>query len=203
MRLGRTPDNQFIFTSTSKARGAARLFRRKPITECSRFSLAQNGHWQAERYRYEDGKKNSTIVFDWLSATAKATYRDDSKTLEIKPGSMDRLLEQLIVSRLIVDQATISPLSIIDRAALNTVNYELLGKAQIDVPAGRFETVRYRRNREGSKRSSIIWFAPALDGLPVRIEQYRLDERQAIAELDRYSDEATLQARGTVTPVCP
>ena len=49
----------------------------------------------------------------------------------------------------------------------------------------------------------MIWFAPALDGLPVRIEQYRYDDRQASVELQRYRVLTTDQARGTVTPVCP
>lgn len=203
MSLGRSEDNQFVLSSTSRARGAARLFRSKPIRECSVFETTESGRWQAKRYRYSDGKKDGAIDFNWATASAVASHDGGEATIALEQGVTDRLLEQLIMSRKIVDQQQLLPAQVIDRAARNTIIYERLGNERITVPAGSFDTISYRRAREGSKRSSIIWFAPTLDGLPVRIEQYRLDDRQAVAELKAYTDEETLQARGTVTPVCP
>lgn len=203
MRLAPLDTGRFIFHSDTRARGVARLFRSDPIIECSVFQATTPGGWQAQRYRYRDGRKDSDINFDADNQRIDTRYRDESSTLSWNVETTDRLLEQLIVSRAIVDGEEPGERAVVDRGSLQTIIWTRLANESIEVGAGRFDTIKYRRSRTGSKRSSLIWFAPKLDGVPVRIEQYRLDDRQAVATLERFADAATLQARGTVTPVCP
>lgn len=203
MRLAPLDSGRFIFHSDTRARGVARLFRSDPIIECSVFHAATSDGWQAQTYRYRDGRKDSDIDFDADGERIATRYRNESSTLAWRADTTDRLLEQLIVSRAVVDGDEPGERRVVDRGSLQTIVWTRLANETIDVGAGRFETVKYRRSRTGSKRSSLIWFAPSLDGVPVRIEQFRLEDRQAVATLERYADAATLQARGTVTPVCP
>ncbi|MEN7341585.1 MAG: DUF3108 domain-containing protein [Pseudomonadota bacterium] len=203
MTLMPADDTRYRFHSATEARGLARMLRSEPIVECSEFSMSRGGEWQAMTYTYRDGRKDSDIAFDFDRGVATTRYRDESGVLDVPSKTTDRLLEQLLISRAIANDEALSTRQVVDRGSLQTIEWQFVGKERVRVDAGSFETVKYRRQREGSKRSSLIWFAPALDGLPVRIEQYRLDDRQARAELKRYTDAATIQARGTVTPVCP
>ena len=47
------------------------------------------------------------------------------------------------------------------------------GEATVETPAGTFETVLYLRQRDGSSRSTLIWYARNADFLPVRMEQLK------------------------------
>lgn len=196
-------DDTFLFHAETRARGLARLLKSEPITECSLFGIDEDGQWLPQRYHFRDDDKDNDIFFDWQAGVANTRLRGESGSLTLSAGATDRLLEQLKVSRLVTDGEPIGELTVIDRAQANTIRYEALGAQRISVKAGSFDTLLFRRVRDGSKRSSLIWLAPALDGLPVRIEQYRLEDRRAVIELDSYQDEKALQARGTVTPVCP
>ncbi|MEM7612543.1 MAG: DUF3108 domain-containing protein [Pseudomonadota bacterium] len=196
-------DGQFRAYSETKARGLARLIRGEPILECSVFSVGGDGQWYAQDYAFRDGRKDADIAFDWETLVADVRYQSEQKTLSLEGMIGDRVLEQLQVSQLLRNDEQPGEFRIIDRGNLVTINYAALGVGETKTDYGTFETHQYRRSREGSKRSSLIWFAPALNWLPVRIEQYRLDKRQASAELKSLELGEAVQARGTVTPVCP
>lgn len=118
---------------------------------------------------------------------------------------LDRMTEQLAVMRDLADGGIDEPYRIVERNELRTIRYEKLGEERVETGAGVFDTVKYRRRREGSRRSSVIWFAPELQYFPVQIEQYKEDDRQATARLDEYERlaPAEAQALGSVTPRCP
>jgi hypothetical protein len=102
----------------------------------------------------------------------------------------------------------------VHRNALRVYEFEYLGEEEVKTPAGRFSTVKYRRQRAGSKRSGIIWFSPALCFHVVQVESRKNDKRTSIAKLQAHSIEpgcapeqqeqqtrTKIQVLGKVTPV--
>jgi hypothetical protein len=204
--------DRFAYRSVTRPRGMARLIRSAPLIECTVFSVNDDGSWLASAHQYIDGEpgkgKSSSATFDWSSGVARARYKERDVELPVTDTIYDRMLEQLIVSRDLAAGRDPGPYRIVQRAELHTIHYERVGEARVETEAGAFDTEIYRRQREGSRRSSVTWFAPALDWLPVRIEQYKGDDRQAtvvLSELERPADGTLVvrQARGSVTPLCP
>ena len=82
---------------------------------------------------------------------------------------------------------------LLDHSALNDSSVSKIvntskeiGKTKIDSVLGEIDTVIIRKEIEGSKRSTITWYAQERNYLPVRIEQYRLNELRFKAEIDEY-----------------
>lgn len=204
--------SQFAYRSVTRPRGMARLIRSAPLIECTLFSVSGDGQWIPSEHQYIDGEpgkgKSSSAVFDAASGTAMARYRERAETLQVPDSAYDRMLEQLVVMRDLAAGRPPGPYRIVERAELHTVTYERVGAERVETGAGEFDTEIYRRRREGSSRSSLSWFAPALGWLPVQIEQYKRDDRQATVRLKSLEMPArgslrVRQARGSVTPLCP
>lgn len=204
--------DRFAYRSVTRPRGMARLIRSAPLIECTVFRVTDNGAWLASEHQYIDGEpgegKSSSAVFDRDAGVAHARYRDRDAELPVTETVYDRMLEQLIVSRDLAAGRAPGPYRIVQRAELQTITYERIGEARVDTDAGEFQTVVYRRQREGSSRSALTWFAPALGWLPVQTEQFKGEDRQARVRLSAVERPAagTLavrQARGSVTPLCP
>lgn len=204
--------DEYAYRSVTKPRGLARLIRSAPLIECTVFQVSSDGDWLAREHQYIDGKpgegKSSSAVFDAASGIATARYRDREAELPVTSAVYDRMLEGLIASRDLAAGRTPGPYRIVERAELHTVAYERVGEERVATDAGEFDTVIYRRQREGSSRSSLTWFAPELGWLPVRVEQYKRDDRQGVVTLTELDMPAAgaleiRQARGSVTPLCP
>lgn len=183
------------FRSVAKARGIARMFKQDPIVEYTQF-LEVDGKFIPIEYRYEfnqsDSKRNSRINFDNDNGIAESTYKTVTVELEID-GHVDRSLELLVVrADLTADRAT-DKYRYIDRNTLREAAYEKLGTETIRIGAGEFETVKYRRQRVGSSRSAVIWFAPELEYLPVQMKHFKDDKATGTVTLENY-------ALGSVTP---
>jgi hypothetical protein len=57
----------------------------------------------------------------------------------------------------------------------------------IKTKGGSFDTVKYRRYRTGSSRSTLIWFAAELEYLPVRMQHFNKDKSTGTVNLERYT----------------
>lgn len=168
--------NEYTYRVTTQARGLARLLRPGMATEEARFRVDDGRIWPL-RYTIDDGTKQGdddmAIEFDWDNKVANSVYEKTPQTLELEPDIHDRLTTDLLVMQ------SLSAGTVLDRfriAEKNTVrDYELTyrGEESIEVPAGRFDTVKYLRQRVGSSRSTLVWFAPAAHYLPVRLEQLK------------------------------
>jgi hypothetical protein len=64
----------------------------------------------------------------------------------------------------------------------------VVGKETLELPAGTFETVKILRLRENKKRETLVWCAPALNYLPVRIWQREKDDVEYESELEEFSE---------------
>ncbi len=178
----------YRFTSVTQARGIARLLRRRPLVEESRFEL-QDGMPRPLEFSLEDGTRrgedNLTIDFDWTSGVAQVATEDGRLELPLEPGVHDRATLQLaLMLELEAAAAPSASHPLIDDTSIKVYDYELAGEETLDTAAGTYETIKIVQRREDSSRYTLIWFAPDLRYLPVRIEQRREDETLTSLQLE-------------------
>ncbi|MEJ2602474.1 MAG: DUF3108 domain-containing protein [Gammaproteobacteria bacterium] len=219
----------YVFRTVSQPRGLAGLLADEEV-ECSLLHY-ENGRLSPLVYHENAGDDSSTIRFDWRKTSAIAQYKDREATLEIEPGVLDRASEQIAVRLDLADgepglgpyrtdraseqiavrldladgEPGLGPYRTIERNEYRTIEYEPEGSAEVSAPAGTYETLAFRRHRVGSSRSVVIHYAPELDWIAVKIEQFKGDKKQVTALLKRYrpGQPGADQARGSVTPRCP
>ncbi|MEE9511384.1 MAG: DUF3108 domain-containing protein, partial [Gammaproteobacteria bacterium] len=163
----------YIYENLTRALGLAKAFRSGVMSETSRFRVTPAGLVPIQ-YDLNDSTENpdddTHIAFDWTAGIADSLYEGERRDIEIEPGTLDRMSADLAV---ILDlQAGNGPerYQMVHRNALRVYEFEYLGEEDIKTPAGKFSTVKYRRQRPGSKRSGIIWFSPALCYHVVQVE---------------------------------
>ena len=208
--------NIYIYENLTRALGLAKAFRSGVMSETSRFRVTPAGLVPIQ-YDLDDSTDNpdddTHIAFDWTAGIADSLYEGEQRNIEIEPGTLDRMSADLAV---ILDlQAGNGPerYQMVHRNALRIYEFEYLGEEEVKTPAGKFSTVKYRRQRPGSKRSGIIWFSPALCYHVVQVESQKNDKRTSIAKIKAHSipgcaaeqqeqqTHTKIQILGSVTPV--
>jgi hypothetical protein len=177
----------YEFQSQTDARGFYRLLVPNTILERSRFVFDEGGFRPLE-FRYEDGSRrgrnNLHILFDWDRGVATANSNDGSVEFDIEPGVLDRGSMQVALMHDMAQAAAPPEYLLADEDSVRPYEYTPTGEASITTAAGRFDTRTYRQQREGSSRATLIWAAPALAYLPVRIERQRNGETQTALLLE-------------------
>ncbi len=206
----------YIYENLTRALGLAKAFRSGVMSETSRFRVTPAGLVPIQ-YDLNDSTENpdddTHIAFDWTAGIADSLYEGERRDIEIEPGTLDRMSADLAV---ILDlQAGNGPerYQMVHRNSLRVYEFEYLGEEDIKTPAGKFATVKYRRQRPGSKRSGIIWFSPALCYHVVQVESLKNDKRTSIVKIMAHSIQGCaaeqqaqqthtkIQVLGSVTPV--
>jgi len=169
----------YHYEIVTQARGLAKLARAGTGSESSLFKYSEHG-FQPVQYIREDGTddvdNDSDIRFDWSENIAHSVYEGEPKDIPIAPGMLDRLAADIIVINELRAGRTPGGYDIVDRNSVRRYEFTKLGDEEMEVPAGTFDTVKYRRQRPDSTRSTLIWYAKDHNYLPVRIEQQKRGE---------------------------
>jgi len=217
--LTKTDDaDVYIYQNRTRALGIAKAYRSGVISETSRFRVTPVGLVPIQ-YDLNDSTDNpdddTHITFDWNAGVADSLHEGEQQDIEIKPGTLDRMSADLAV---ILDlQAGHEPkrYQIVHRNKLRIYKFEYLGEEEVKTPAGTFSTVKYWRQRPESRRSGIIWFAPALCYHVVQVESRQNDKKTSLTKIQAYLIEPScapeqqaqqptrskIQVLGSVTPV--
>jgi hypothetical protein len=128
-------------------------------------------------YRKVLGKSRSAhIDFDWPAGKVTTVVKDKPWKMVIGPGTQDKLSYQLQMRLdLKAGQQSMS-YQVADGGKLKTYAFAVTGEEEVKTPYGTFNTVRVMRDRgEDADRETLIWFAPELDYLIVRLQQTESD----------------------------
>lgn len=127
-------------------------------------------------------KRKVVQSFDWATLKDHGTYKGKPWEIKLSEASHSRLTdiiqfrEQLKLS----SKPTQSMAFLIhDRGHSKNESFEFEATDPIKTKAGDFMTWRYRKVHSNPKRQSLYWFAPELDFMPVRIQQFSDGEEQA------------------------
>jgi hypothetical protein len=178
------------YRSVSKARGVAKIVKGDPIIEYTAFEEV-DGEFLPIEYHYlfndSGSKRDAWIFFDRENLVAKSLYMTEIVELDIRAEHVDRLLETLVFRADLMAGTVAESYAYVERNTLREAVYEKLGTEAIKTKAGSFDTVKYRRYRIGSSRSTLIWFAPELEYLPVRMQHFNKDKSTGTVNLERYT----------------
>ena len=116
--------------------------------------------------------RNAQLRFDWDAGHVTTDIEDKPWRMSIEPGVHDKLSYQLQMPADIAAGQTALSYQVADGGHIQTYRFKVMGEDLVDTPAGQFNAIRVERDRgEGSDRETLIWFAPELDYIIVRLEQ--------------------------------
>src|SRR5690606_20848558 len=148
MKLERSKDDIWRYTSSAKATGMLSLFVKDVLSEESLFRYDNGSFWPISyAYRHEGSKKNrnESIAYNWNDGVAHVEYRGHESDITLEPGAMDRFLLQL-ATMLDVENGDFDKVyHVIDNGKVKPFRLRASGTESITTAAGEFETVRVER----------------------------------------------------------
>jgi len=161
--------DQYRYEKRTVTKGLLSIFRKDIITELS-IGLVKGDKLQLSSYDYHlDRKKKSRWTSIRMSGNkATGQHRGQQYNLEVPAGILDRASIELALMRDAAENPS-APMSypIVDKGTLKTYLFEKAGNRKVNVPAGNFECVEYRRGHKSDKRSTSLCLAPEASYLPV------------------------------------
>jgi Protein of unknown function (DUF3108) len=143
-------------------------------------------------YHYQRSGRRTTrtaeLTFDWKTSTVVNNVDDSRWEMTIPSGTLDKLSTQLGMMLELQNGATDKTFAVADGGKLKQYAFQVIGTEIVDLPPGRFETVKLNRVGDNTQKSTYIWCAPELHYLPVRILQHKKDQSEYRRELESFSE---------------
>jgi hypothetical protein len=190
LKRGSSP-GRWIYQTQAFPNMIGRIAVSPKARELSTMELTADG-MRPLSYEFNDGSadvdQDVRLSFDW--SALKVGGRADGKdfTLDIKPGTQDTASVQAAMIAALVAGRTPSGFPIVTGSKLRDYRYWSEGKETVSTPLGRYETVIWASQRNGSDRIAKVWHAPALGYLPVQAIQFRKGKQlvqMKLVELER------------------
>ena len=176
--------NTYEFRSVTRLGGLYRLLAPRPVEEVSTFVFDSGRVWPLS-YSLSSGRRGGNddfrIDFDWEQGIATTTAADLHVTTELVPGILDR--GTLQVTLMLRGDGGPENYTLLDKDGLEAHEVRADGDEAIEAPMGEFSTRKLIQQRVSSSRRTLIWSAPELHDLPVRIERQSRGEARAAFHL--------------------
>lgn len=201
LSLVRRDGDGFVYETYSRGLGLARLVIASDALESTRFILDEDGMVRPRGYmcRSCDGRKDGLIEIAYDLDAGLAVFSEEEELLEFETDAraMDRKSWEI---QTMLDIAAGRPMDVeptLEGGKLKLYMGEKLGEEMLGTRAGKLETVKYRRQREGSDNFQYLWYARELGWLPARWEIWRGDRRTVIIEAYEFAwgEDAALAMR--------
>lgn len=171
-------DGRYVYESHAEPSILAKLFIGDTVAERSVMHIDADGvrplFWFMEE---------GTLRFDWEEKRVVGMVHGEPVERPTEPDLQDRLSIQIAVMTALQQGREPGTLPMLDDDDIKHYSYRRIGFEPISTQAGDFATVLYQSSRPASSRTSRLWHAPALDYLPVRIEQLRRGKVETVLEL--------------------
>lgn len=170
---------RYRFESTMETKGLVALFADARVVEISAGRIEPAG-FVPERYSYDKQgtKKDYELEFDY---TRNLVRRSDAGAAW-QAAMPTRLLDKLSYQAQLMFDLASSPQAlrydIADKSRLKEYHIQVLGSETVETGLGKFDTVKLTREKAGSKRRTVVWCAPALGWMAVKVEHR--DKRGAV-----------------------
>lgn len=199
--LGILDNNSYSFESNSKTTGFISLFYKKSIHEKTNWRLEDQG-FVALNYHFFSKKKDKQrkvdIRFDWESGMIITSVNESSWTMPLQPPVYDKLLYQVALMYDLSADRDISTYLVADGGRIKQYQFEKAGVEQLETPLGLIDTVKLIRYKQNKKDKAILWCAPKLSYLPVRVDTYEDDGSIISATIKRLKG---LNAESVLIPI--
>ena len=186
LSLVRRDGDGFVYETYSRGLGLARLVIASDALESTRFALDGDGMVQPRGYmcRSCDGRRDGLVEIAYDPDANLAIYSDREEVLNFEGDAraMDRKSWEI---QTMLDIRAGRPMAVeptLEGGQLKLYKGEKVGEGTLRTRAGELQTVKYRRQREGSDNFQYLWYARELGWLPARWEIWRKDRRTVIIE---------------------
>ncbi|MDO7597854.1 MAG: DUF3108 domain-containing protein [Pseudomonadota bacterium] len=188
-RLSSNSDGSRKFTSATQAQGLFAFFKPDLVEEISTWTLVGN-RIQPRHYLYQrsGGKKDKYLKldFDWQSQQLSIDDKNYPWQLALEPHTLDKLVYQLALMMDMDKGINQYNYRIADGGKIKTYTIDVMNEEIVTTTLGRIKTIKLKRLRdETSKRQTVLWCAPALNYLPVKLEHTEKDGTVFTANLHR------------------
>lgn len=177
----------YQFTSSLNVKGILRLALPNPVVERSVFRY-QDGQIVPLEFWYEDGsrsgKDNLHLKFDWERSLVLADFEGRHTELELSAGIFDRGSIQVAAMLAMASPDGPGHYTLADGESFKVYDYARNGSTVQATPFGPADTQAYIRQRPGSSRRLLLWVAPELAFLPVRMEQQKNGQTDTVFILE-------------------
>lgn len=199
LTLSKLDDSLWRYQLTTSPIGVFKLTGKGNIEETSTLQFIQAPEegllLRGASYQYRQDKERRRAVdatFDWAAETLEWTRRGETQSAPLTDGPIiDRLSVTLAVMSALRQGKETMQYRVFDNGRIKNVIFSVQGEDQLDTSLGSLDTVRVLRiNAEGSSRSTITWFAPSLNYVPVKIEQLKRGELVARLTLKSLKNDA-------------
>lgn len=188
-RLSSNADGSRKFSSETQAQGLFAFFKPDLVEEISTWTLVDN-MIQPRHYLYQrsGGKKDKYLKldFDWKTQQLSIDDKNYPWQLALEPLTLDKLVYQLALMMDLDKGKNQYNYRIADGGKIKTYTIDVIDEETVTTPLGRIKTIKLKRLRdETSKRQTVLWCAPALNYLPVKLEHTEKDGTVFTANLHR------------------
>ena len=183
-------EDRYRYSSHSRITGVAAWLTKGDVVQESRGEL-RGLEVRPLRYRYErrgrGGDRTSKLVFDWARQRAEERTGEQHRALDVEAGTLDKLSVDLAAMLDLMSGKRRMEYVVADHGRLRKYRYQVIGEETVHVLAGTFDTLKLERVRLGKDTRILVWVAPEIDYLPVRIEQHKGMGLAVTSELERYA----------------
>ncbi|CAK0765626.1 putative DUF3108 domain-containing protein [Gammaproteobacteria bacterium] len=171
--LSRENEYRWIYTHSTRPMGILAGIQRDR-RERSIFIL-DNGYPQPVEFQGRDALRSKPregfLRFDWGASIVSGAWNGQPWQVPLEGIVHDPLTYQLAIMLDLAKGASALNYLVAEDAKLKSYHFEITGKETLQTLAGPFDTVRLERTQDSDKRRTILWCAPILSYLPVKIEQ--------------------------------
>ncbi len=167
-------DGLYELTTLIYTTGLLSVFRPDRFEEHSFWRWQDNAPVPV-RYTYHySGNKGDVyeqLDFNWEKMQVKSLRDGKTTVVEIEQGVVDKLSYQVALVRDLRLGKKEFAYQVADRGKVRTISYKIIGEEKLDTPWGQQQTVKVERVTDSNERITVLWFAPDLDFMVVRLVQ--------------------------------
>lgn len=198
LQLARQGD-EWVYSLKTNPTGVFKLTGKGKIQEVSVFSVDDSTgtlKLKPQRYTYrqdEEARRSVDASFDWDENELTYTKRGEEVTEAFSDPVLDRLSVTLtVMDALRANDFAKAELKVFDNGRIKTMLFANEGEEQVETKMGSIKTIRVKSNSvSSSTRHTVTWFAPDLDFVPVKIEQFKRDKLVARLTLTKLQNTVT------------
>ncbi|MFA5493838.1 MAG: DUF3108 domain-containing protein [Porticoccaceae bacterium] len=145
------------------------------IHEEENFHVDADNRLIPDDYRYQRsifGKsRTETVTVDHDANKSVTRRKGREHQLDFAPGQLGPLSYQVAMAADLSHDVETLSYQVIHRGDIKQYRYRRLAEVDMDTPVGRLRTLPVERVRDDSDRETVLWLAPELNYLPVRLVQ--------------------------------
>ncbi|UAA40330.1 DUF3108 domain-containing protein [Paraneptunicella aestuarii] len=183
MHLESLGDKRFKVSFTSKA---SLFFFSDKREEVSLFSNENNALIPYKyTFKLDSTFKDSALALEF-NQDKKLIYMSGNQSMEWQ-GELDNQLYMLASQKALKEGKTDFEFDVINyRGQKRHYKFKVNGEEMLDLPYGKLKTIKVETIRDNKKRQTYTWFAPELNYLLVRIQQFKDGDEQGDIQLSKF-----------------